>query len=221
MWTYKVLQFFLVLKIAFVKLILLSIILIDLETSGVIETYFSLIVQCTFSWVIVCLGCTQKKKQCGLQKCWDSLPAFIVCGIHVWAYLDVWGEDVHACGGSRLMLGILITLSSYSTKHGLWIKPEPAESLSLSRQLALRIPCLCSPKFEWQEAHHAQSAFMWFLRIWTPVLRLVLWLLNHYEYPQTLIMSFNISNILKNVQGHWLQYKGIQSESVARRKENH
>lgn len=61
MWTYKVLQFFLVLKIAFVKLILLSIILIDLETSGVIETYFSLIVQCTFSWVIVCLGCTQKK----------------------------------------------------------------------------------------------------------------------------------------------------------------
>lgn len=147
--------------------------------------------------------------------------AFIVCGTYVWSYLDVWREDVHACWSSRLMLGILLALSSYSTKHGLWIKPESAESLSLSRQLAPRIPCLCSPRFEWQEAHHAHSAFMWFLRIWTPVLRLVLWLLSHCKYSQTLIMSFNISNFLKNVQGHWLQYKGIQSETVARRKENH
>lgn len=156
-----------------------------------------------------------EKKQCGLQ-----------CGLYCVWYICViiFGCMTGGCAcmwGSRLMLGILIALSSYSTKHGLWIKPEPAESLSLSRQLAPRIPCLCSPRFEWQEAHHAHSAFMWFLRIWTPVLRLVLWLLSHCKYSQTLIMSFNISNILKNVQGHWLQYKGIQSETVARRKENH
>lgn len=150
------------------------------------------------------------------------LPPLIVCGIHVWAYLDLWGEDcMHVEAVGWCWESLLIALSSYSIKRGLWIKPEPAEELSLGRQLTPRIPCLCSPWIEWQEAHHAHSAFTWFLRIWTPVLRLILWLLSHYEYSQTLIMSYNISNILKNVQGHWLQYKRIQSETVARKKTNH
>lgn len=139
-----------------------------------------------------------------------------MCG-HIWMYEGRMCMHVEAVGWCWESL--LIALSSYSIKHGLWIKPEPAEELSLGRQLAPSIPCLCSPRIEWQEAHHAHSAFIWFLRIWTPVLRLILWLQSHCEYSQTLIMSYNISNILKNVQGHWLQYQRIQSETVARKKQ--
>lgn len=107
MWTYKVLQFLLVLKIAFVK-------------SDTSINCIGWLGNQWFDWHIFLPYCTvyyflsycmprvhTEKNSVALINAGTPLPPLIVYGIHVWAYLDVWGEDVHACGGSRLMLRII------------------------------------------------------------------------------------------------------------------
>lgn len=43
--------------------------------------------------------------------------------------------------------------------------PEPTDMTTLTRQLALKIPCVCFLSLKLQMCHHTHPAFTWILRI--------------------------------------------------------